>query len=267
MLKLVNRLDLKSSGIRPLSVQVRPSAPAKDTMNLKFFISFILFFICSEGMSENKINEKVIEDYILNNPEIIIKSLRAYEEMTEKKNQEELKLIIKKNAKKLIKANAYAFTGKVDSELIVIEFLDYNCGYCKKAHNELLKLLKEDSKIKIVYRNLPILSQNSMKIAKISTSIGLLNNRDFNKFHDFLLSSRKLPDDKKIKAFIEEIGLSFNKILKSSNSEEVQEIINRDIEMANLLNIKGTPAFLIGNELVTGYVSKNILKSLVYDQQ
>ncbi|MAY90739.1 MAG: hypothetical protein CMN00_06110 [Rickettsiales bacterium] len=236
-------------------------------MNLKFFIPFMLFFICSESMSENKINEKVIEDYILNNPEIIIKSLRAYEEMTEKKNQEELKLIIKQNIKKLIKTNAYAYTGKADSELIVVEFLDYNCGYCKKAHNELLKLLKEDSEIKIVYRNLPILSQNSMQIAKISTSIGLLNNRDFNKFHDFLLSSRKLPDDKKIRGFIEEIGLSFNEILKSSNSEEVQEIINRDIEMANLLNIKGTPAFLIGNELVTGYVSKNILKSLVYDQQ
>ena len=236
-------------------------------MNLKFIIPFILFFICSESFSEIKIDEKVIEDYILKNPEIIIKSLRAYEEKKEKKNQEEQKLSIKKNEKNLIKTNAYAYTGKVDSELIIIEFLDYNCGYCKKSHNELLKILKEDSNIKIVYRNLPILSQNSMKIAKISTSIGLLNNRDFNKFHDFLLSSRKLPDDKKIRVFVEKIGLNYNEILKSSNSDEVQKIIDKDIEMANLLNIRGTPAFIIGDELVTGYVSKNILKSLVYNQQ
>ena len=125
------------------------------------------------------------------------------------------------------------------------------------------KKFLEENDIKIIYLNLPVITDNSVELAKISLAIGLEDKIKFNKFHDFLLGTQRSPKDNDIKSFIKKLGLDYKKIKKSSESEQVKEIINKNILMANNLQIGGTPAFIINGELVSGFVSKKIMISLL----
>ena len=221
------------------------------------------FFTGSTIFSQNLELNDNIEEFILKNPEIIIKSLQNYEKNKEQEKENNIKKFLKENINTLQNGDGELFSGQKESKNIIIEFFDYNCGYCKKSHDEIKKILFEEDGVKIVYLNLPVLSDNSVELAKISLAIGLKDKIKFNKFHDFLLSTKKSPKNNNIKSFIEELGLDYDKIKKSSESEQIKEIIKKNILMANNLKIGGTPAFIVNGELISGFVSKKIMISLL----
>ena len=226
-------------------------------------IILICVFSGSTAISQSVDVDKKIEEFILKNPEIIIKSLQNFEKNKEKEKEQTIKIFLDKNINTLQNGDGKLFSGRKKSKNIIIEFFDYNCGYCKKSHEEIKKILLEEKDVKIIYLNLPVLSDNSVELAKISLAIGIEDKIKFNKFHDFLLDTKRSPKDDDIRSFIEKLGLDYKKIKKSSESDQVKEIINKNILMANNLQIGGTPAFIINGELVSGFVSKKIMISLL----
>ena len=229
------------------------------------FILTLLFcvFTSSTILSQSVNFDEKVEEFILKNPEIIIKSLQNFEKNKEQEKKMTIKKFLSENISTLQKGDGKLFSGQKKSKNIIIEFFDYNCGYCKKSHEEIKKILLEEKDVKIVYLNLPVLSDNSVELAKISLAIGLEDKIKFNKFHDFLLDTKRSPKDDDIRSFIEKLGLDYKKIKNASESEEIKEIINKNILMANNLQIGGTPAFIINGELVSGFVSKKIMISLL----
>ena len=229
------------------------------------FILIILIcaFSGSTAISQSVDVDKKIEDFILKNPEIIIKSLQNFEKNKEQEKEQTIKNFLDKNINTLQNGDGNLYSGQKNSKNIIIEFFDYNCGYCKKSHEEIKKILLEENDIKIIYLNLPVITDNSVELAKISLAIGIEDKIKFNKFHDFLLDTKRSPKDDDIRSFIEKLGLDYKKIKNASESEEIKEIINKNILMANNLQIGGTPAFIINGELVSGFVSKKIMISLL----
>ena len=223
----------------------------------------ICVFTSSTILSESVGLDEKIEEFILKNPEIIIKSLQNFEKNKEQEKEQTIKKFLEKNINTLENGDGNLFSGQKKSKNIIVEFFDYNCGYCKKSHEEIKKILLEEKDVKIIYLNLPVLSDNSIELAKISLAIGLEDKIKFNKFHDFLLDTKRSPKDNDILSFIKKLGLDYKKIKKSSESEQVKEIINKNILTANNLQIGGTPAFIINGELVSGFVSKKIMISLL----
>ena len=155
----------------------------------------------------------------------------------------------------------------MDSDLIIVEYFDYNCGYCKKFHQELRYTLKEEQNLKVVYKNLPVLSENSKFLAKISIAIGLKSNQKFLSFHEFVMNSKKQIKENDLKMKIQDMNLDYSKILELSKSKEIEKIIEKNFIQANSLGIRGTPAIVVKNEVIEGYVSRKLIRSLLQTQQ
>ena len=229
---------------------------------MKYLISFFICLCHFSIFSEEKLNNELIKKFILQNPEIIIESLQKYEQSLEKENVKKVKELISSNIDEIKKNNINFFSGNIKSQNIIYEFFDYNCGYCKRAHDEIKKVIKNND-VKVIFINSPILSDDSLKLAKLSIVIGEINNVYFNKFHEFLLSSKK--SEKEIKQFIKKLSLDYEKLIIESESKFVAGIINKNLEWAKLFKIRGTPAFIVKGELINGFVGSSILESLLFD--
>ena len=224
---------------------------------------FFLFFIFT-SLSALEINtEEDIKKYILENPEVIIQSLQNYEKKKEEEDLKSRKDFINENLSIIQKTDGFIYDGNENSEIIIVEFFDYNCGYCKKAHNEIKKLLKDNENIKVVYKNLPILSERSAFFAQLSLAVGLESQEDFLKFHDFIYNSSARINENKINKFLKSIGLNPKKIFKVSESDEIKSMIQNNVYLAEKIGITGTPAFLIDKEIISGFVSSKIIESLI----
>lgn len=228
---------------------------------------FVYIFISFPGTvfsHEKNFNEK-IESFLLNNPKVILKSLENLEIREAKNKEDEIKKTLVKNMPNIIKPYANTFSGNENSKKIIVEFLDYNCGYCKKAHQEVRELLNDLSDLKVVYINLPILSDRSKELAKLSMAVSETNMKNFNEFHNFLLNSKRIPNDDQIKNFLSNIKLDYKQVKIASDSKKINKTLENDFILARELGIQGTPAFIINNEIIPGYVGKKIMTKLIAD--
>ena len=142
---------------------------------------------------------------------------------------------------------------------MIVEFFDYNCSYCRKAHEDLIRISKNFPQVKIIYKNFPILSDQSKKLAEISLIIAKNDNKNFVKFHDFLLAKKGRIDDADVMNFLKKLGIDFKEIEKELGGDYVSTEIKKDLKLAQKLSLQGTPAFVIKNKLIFGYVGYNEL--------
>ena len=217
-----------------------------------YLILILVLFLSLNALSKD-IDEK-IKDFLLNNPEIILQSLENFEK---KKIAEKKKInnkIITENKKQILSSVNGMYSGNLKSENIIVEFFDYNCSYCKKAHQDILKIKQNKNNIKIIYKNFPILSENSKKLAEIALVIAKDNNVMFNKFHNLLMSKKGPISKEYLKKVLDDLGYDQEKIKNSLNSEYVKNQLYSDRELAEKLSLRGTPAFIVNDQLFFGYI-------------
>ena len=217
-----------------------------------YLILILVLFLSLNALSKD-IDEK-IKDFLLNNPEIILQSLENFEK---KKIAEKKKInnkIITENKKQILSSANGMFSGNVKSENIIVEFFDYNCSYCKKAHQDILKIKQNKKNVKIIYKNFPILSENSKKLAEIALVIAKDSNEMFNKFHNLLMSKKGPVSKEYLKNLLDDLGYDQEKIKNSLNSKYVKNQLYSDRELAEKLSLRGTPAFIVNNKLFFGYI-------------
>ena len=154
------------------------------------------------------------------------------------------------------------YSGNYNSSQKIVVFFDYNCGYCKKAYSEIKDILKK-SDFMVIYRQLPLLSDESMELAKLSISMALNYEEKFLKFHEFLYFESPGLEEEELRLFFDREKIDYVKVKNYSNNTKINEIINSDIQLAKKLKISGTPAFIIQNDVITGWMGKKIFESLI----
>lgn len=205
--------------------------------------------------------EKKFKDFILDNPEIILESLENYERTKLKILEQESKEKID-DLKNLLYEKTGLYSGDPLSPHTIIEFLDYNCSYCKSLHKNITKLIKEKN-VKVIYKNFPILSADSIDFAKIAIILSEQNNEIFNKFHNFLLSSKKMPSMVEVEMFLSNQNIDLKKIKEMFEEKFVINSLELHKRIALELKLQGTPALIINNKLFFGYLDYNeIIKEL-----
>jgi protein-disulfide isomerase len=217
-----------------------------------YLILILVLFLSLNALSKD-IDEK-IKDFLLNNPEIILQSLENFEK---KKIAEKKKInnkIIAENKKQILSSENGMYSGSVKSENIIVEFFDYNCSYCKKAHQDILKIKQNKNNVKIIYKNFPILSENSKKLAAIALVIAKDSNEVFNKFHNLIMSKKGPVTKDYLKGVLNDLGYDQEKIKNSLNSEYVKDQLYIDRELSEKLSLRGTPAFIVNDKLFFGYI-------------
>ena len=160
--------------------------------------------------------EGKIKDFILKNPEVIIESLQKFEVKKENEKKLENKNKINTLSKQLYNSESL-FEGNKLSNKIIVEFFDYNCSYCRRAHQDLKKIISEDKNIKVIYKNYPILSENSIKLAKYALIISEIDKKKFVKFHNLILTNKGKINDDILISILKELNIDKNYIENKIN--------------------------------------------------
>ena len=232
---------------------------------LRIFI-FILFafnfnktIYADEKLTREEI-EIIIHEYIMQNPELIIKSVEKLRQIAEKeeKNKEDY---LEKNFNSLANEMDIPWQGNKDAKVVLVEFVDYNCGYCKKSMEAITEILKNNNKIKISFRDYPILSPTSTIAAQAALAANAQNK--YFDFHANLMNYVGNLTENKIFEIAKESGLNINKLKEHMLDPKITSVLKRNKELAKNLGIRGTPTFLINGKLYAGALDLNRLNFLI----
>ncbi len=207
--------------------------------------------------------EKVIAKWIEANPQAIIASVTN---MQKKVAEEQMK-----NAQKNISDKKNELFDKSSPNyspsgynVTIVEFFDYSCGYCKKAQTTIQELVDSDKKIRIIYKEFPILGQASEEMANVAIAVNMIDPSSYKKFHDALMKSNERGKDGAMK-IAQEVGINISKLesILKNNKDKIAKIIEANRTLGTSIGINGTPGFVIGEELVPGALELQAFKDKV----
>ena len=233
-------------------------------MNIKYKILIFLTFVFSlfkqsfaHELNKDEINS-LINNFILKNPQVIEKTLQNLNLERSKKNFE-----IALNELRKIPNPKLSST---NSDITIYEFFDYNCGYCKSVMQNIFNIYKKDKKVEIVFVEYPILSNSSLSAA--IASLAARNQKKYFEFHSKLMKHTGKIDDKLLLSIAKDLKIDTKKLKSDYSNEKLMLMINNNREIANKLNLRGTPAFIIGNKIYPGAMSeKDIEKAIALERK
>lgn len=194
--------------------------------------------------------EKIIKDYLLANPEIFLDVQTALEEKMEKQQAEKLKALIAQNAKDIYRHPDAAVAGNPNGDITVVEFFDYNCGYCKRGLHDIVKLVDTDSKVRVVFKELPILSKGSEEASRIA--LAAKRQGKYWEMHKAMLGAKGHMNEASALRLAEQLGLDMDKLKTDMASPEVAKEVQESEDLAKKLGVNGTPHFLVGDRAIPG---------------
>jgi len=194
--------------------------------------------------------EDIIKSYLVANPEIFLDVQNALEEKMEKQQAEKLKVAIADNAAEIYRAPDASVAGNPNGDITVVEFFDYNCGYCKRGLPDVIKLVETDPKVRVVFKELPILSKGSEEAAHVA--LAAKRQGKYWEIHKAMLGSKGHMDKAAALRVAEKLGLDMDKLKADMNSPEVKTEIAQSEALAKKMGVNGTPHFLIGDRAIAG---------------
>jgi protein-disulfide isomerase len=214
---------------------------------------------------QKKAFEKVIRDYLLNKPEIILESM-------EKLRDRERILQEKAAVEKLASSKATLFkhpmtpmSGSKNADVTLVEFFDYQCGYCKRVIGSMVSLVENDKNLRVVWKELPILGPNSRYAA--TAAMAAKKQGKYFLFHVALMKSRGQLSPEGIIRTARKIGLDVKKLQEDMGDPEINAYLDETIQLAQSLGIRGTPGFIIGKRIIPGAVGLDQLKSYIAEER
>jgi len=206
---------------------------------------------------------KAIRDYLMANPEVLVEAMQELERKQDSQRDTVAQKAIQENRSALMSDPESPIVGNPNGDVTIVEFSDYQCPYCKRAHTAVKSVLAADSQVKIVFKDLPILGEPS-RIAAFAALAARAQNKHL-AFHDALMESNGKLDRARIMEIAGSVGLDVAKLQKDMDDPRLKEIIERNMALASALGVRGTPAFVIGNQFVPGAVDADTLKRMISD--
>ncbi len=198
--------------------------------------------------------ERVVHDYLLAHPEVLQEAMSELEKRQTAAQAEKYKVAVKEHAQKLFSSPNQVTLGNPNGNVTFVEFFDYNCGYCKRAMDDMLTLLKDDPKLKVVLKEFPVLGPGSLEAARVAVAVRMQDPKKYLEFHTKLLGGRGAADEAHALAVAKEIGMNMAQIQKDAKSPEVKATLDEDFKLAEALGLNGTPSYVIGADVVVGAI-------------
>ena len=188
----------------------------------------------------------IVRSYLLRNPEVIAEGIQRLQER-------QLAKVIDANRPAFETPYAGAWAGAKDGDVVLVEFFDYACGFCRKSNADLDRLLKEDPKLKIVWREWPVLGPDSESAAKASLAAAAAGR--FKPFHDTLFAAGR-PNAEAVAAAQKAVGTT-------GAPQDSSAELARNYELARAIVANGTPTFVVGDKVLRGAVGYDALKAAI----
>jgi len=196
-----------------------------------------------------------VRAYLLENPEVLMEAIGVLEERQAAADAERDVMSIAANEDALFNSAFDWVGGNPDGDIVVVEFFDYRCGFCRRAHPEVADLIELDGNIRYIAKEFPILGEQSVLASRFAIATRIVaGDEAYAEMSDALMVMRGDVTEASLAATANEIGLDPTPILAAMEDPLVSQTISYNRDLAQRLQISGTPSFVFGDQLVRGYV-------------
>jgi len=207
---------------------------------------------------------EAVRAYLLENPGIIMEAVAVLERRQAAEQVANDAALIATNRDALYDDPMSHVGGNPDGDVTFVEFVDYKCGYCRKAFPEMKALLKADGNIRIIYKEFPILGEESLLASRFAVSAKLIGGDEaYGPLHDALMTMRANVTKESLVTVADGLGLDGEAVLAGISDPQVDAVLGENHALASRLQITGTPTFVIGEQLVRGYVPLDAMGDVV----
>lgn len=212
---------------------------------------------------------KLIKDYLIKNPEAmgeIIQSWQAHQrkeqELAQRRQIDDIRKAVIANKAQVFRGPHDYVAGNPDGDVTMVEFFDYNCGFCKRSLGDVLTLIEKDTKLRVVMKEFPILGPGSLYASRAAIA-----SKKQNKYWPFHVALMRAPgvSPEQVLAIAKKTGIDIDKLKKDMEAPEVRAEIDANLALAQKLGINGTPAFVIADRPIPGAVGLNALTTQIAD--
>lgn len=205
-----------------------------------------------------------VRAYLMDNPEVILEAINLLEQRQAQMQAQADRTLVEVNAEAIFDDGFSWVGGNPEGDVTLVEFMDYRCGYCRRAVPEVARLLEEDGNIRFIVKEFPILGPASMEMSRFAIATKqVAGDEAYEQVHDTLMAFEGEPTEVALRRIAEGLGLEAEPILARMQSPDVTEAIARTRALAERLQISGTPTFVLEDELVRGFVPAEQLEILV----
>jgi len=206
----------------------------------------------------------LIRETLLQNPELIQEAMVELERRNTIAQAEAQRSAVTAEKARLIDPATSAIVGNPQGDVTIVEFMDYNCGFCKKALEDVRALAKEDPKLKVVIKDFPILGPDSVEASRVAVAaMTQLSGPKYFEFHNKLMATKGRINGAKALEVAKESGADIERLKKEMDSAQTKGVIEDTVALGDRLGLTGTPAFILGDEVVFGAVGIPTLKQKI----
>ena len=218
--------------------------------------------IVREYISENP---EFIRDYLLKNPGVLREAMEALQTQEAEAARAGAVAAIQENRELLFSSPRQVVVGNPSGDVTLVEFFDYNCGYCRRAHADMVRLIEADPNLRIVLKEFPILGDESTEAASVSIAVRMLAPEQSAAFHTALITQPGQANAAVAIAVAEQLGIERSSLEAAMKSEEVQSTLSESYALAQALSVSGTPAYVTLQGVISGAVGFDALQKEISD--
>jgi protein-disulfide isomerase len=208
--------------------------------------------------------EGIVKDYLLAHPDILREMAAALESKQKAEETDQRRAAIAHAGKEIFNSDFQAVIGNPNGKVTLVEFFDYNCGYCKKAMDDLAKLMKGNPELRVVLKDFPVLGANSVEAAQVASAARKqASGAKYWEFHQKLMSTKGQIGRDAALAAAKEVGLDVARLQKDAADPEIRDKLAGVLKLGDGLSINGTPSYVLGDEVVVGAVGYDELKKRI----
>jgi protein-disulfide isomerase len=208
--------------------------------------------------------EAIIKDYLVNkHPEIMAQGLQNLQKTEQADADAKSKSAVTNAKDRIFNDPTSPVGGNPKGNVTVVEFYDYQCGYCKMSEEAVERLLKEDKNVKFIYKDFPILGAASVEAAK--ASLASMKQGKFQAFHDALMGKKDHLGSDLIYQTAKDVGLDVDKLKKDMAEAPINDTINANLKLGQDIGVRGTPMFIINDNVFPGALQYDQMKQAVAD--
>lgn len=205
-----------------------------------------------------------IREYLLENPEVIMEAVAVLERRQAAEQVANDGALVATNHDAIFNDGYSHVAGNPEGDITLVEFVDYKCGYCRKAFPEVNALIQNDGNIRMIYKEFPILGPESITAARFAIATQLVAGEEaYAKLHDAMMTMRGNLTDETLTGLADKLELDGAAIAATTNDPRVDEILTANMELAGRLQISGTPTFVMEDQLLRGYVPLDAMEQIV----
>lgn len=207
---------------------------------------------------------RIVREYLVQNPEVLSEAIGELEKRQAEAQKTAQTSALKENREALLRSPHGYLVGNPNGDITLVEFFDYNCGYCKVALGDLQTLIKSDTRLRVVLKDLPVLGPDSLEASRVALAAKQqLSGDKLLDYHARLLSTRGRVNGERANAVAREMGLDMARLARDLDGPAVKAALEESRHLGEQLGLNGTPAFVIGEEVISGAVGLNALRQAI----